>query len=143
MSPEEIADVMQETMVRLSALERTIADAQTHPKDRLDAEKELKGVIESIEKKRPLWRAELPATLYGKLEELDRVVERIRTKGPSVVVLSDDASTSINVLVDSDVDPQTLAAFFAELSAIYSDLSDGDELVIREGKIPVAKGVLV
>lgn len=46
---------------------------------------------------------------------------------------------SLNVVVDSDVDQELLAEFLAELSAIYSDLSDGDELVIVEGKLPVGE----
>ena len=43
---------------------------------------------------------------------------------------------SLSVIVDSDVDKNLLAEFFAELASLYSDLSDGDELIIREGFTP-------
>jgi hypothetical protein len=46
---------------------------------------------------------------------------------------------SIRCIIDSDVDPEVMAEFFAELSSIYAELSDGDELIIREAKLPVVE----
>jgi hypothetical protein len=34
-----------------------------------------------------------------------------------------------------------MADFLAELARLYAELSDGDELVIRDGKVPVEAGV--
>ena len=50
---------------------------------------------------------------------------------------ADRPGRTLSIIVDDSVDPTELAGFLAELSAIYSELSDGDELVIREGKVPV------
>jgi hypothetical protein len=50
---------------------------------------------------------------------------------------------SINIVVDSEVDQDLLAEFLAELSGIYSELSGGDELIIVEGKLPVAEEACV
>jgi ElaB/YqjD/DUF883 family membrane-anchored ribosome-binding protein len=48
-------------------------------------------------------------------------------------------SPSLSIVVDSDVDPELLAEFLAELSSIYSELSKGDELIVVEGKLPVGE----
>jgi hypothetical protein len=48
-------------------------------------------------------------------------------------------SPALSIVVDSDVEPEMLADFLAELSSVYSDLSQGDELVIVEGKMPVSE----
>ncbi len=41
-------------------------------------------------------------------------------------------SPSLTVVVDSDVNPAKLADFLAEISSVYSVLSGGDELVIKQ-----------
>ena len=50
---------------------------------------------------------------------------------------------SLTIIVDGSVAPGLFAEFLAGLSSVYSELSDGDELVIREGLIPVLDGVCV
>lgn len=45
------------------------------------------------------------------------------------------------IIVDADVDQTLMADFLAELARLYAELSDGDELVIRDGKVPVEAGV--
>jgi hypothetical protein len=40
-------------------------------------------------------------------------------------------SPSLSVIVGSDVDPAKLAECLAEISSVYSELSGGDELVIK------------
>lgn len=42
----------------------------------------------------------------------------------------------LTILVDSDVDKELFAEFLAELASLYSELSGGDELIIRDGKTP-------
>jgi hypothetical protein len=40
-------------------------------------------------------------------------------------------------LVDASADTNVLAEFLIELNRFYAELTGGDELVIREGRIPV------
>ena len=41
-----------------------------------------------------------------------------------------------SIVVDSSVDADQMAKFLAELAEVYGELSSGDELVIKEGRIP-------
>ncbi len=52
-------------------------------------------------------------------------------------------SQSLSLVVDEDINADLFAEFMTELSKFYAELSGGDELVIREGKIPVRSKVLV
>lgn len=53
------------------------------------------------------------------------------------------AMQALGVVVDADVDPYLLAGFLFELASFYFEISNGDELVIHEGKIPIEIGVFV
>jgi RNA polymerase sigma factor (sigma-70 family) len=56
--------------------------------------------------------------------------------------LRHNVAHAFSIIVDADINIDLLADFLTELSSLYSDLSGGDELVIREGKIPVEASVL-
>lgn len=47
--------------------------------------------------------------------------------------------TSFSIIIDSSVDVKKLAKFLGELAELYGELSNGDELVIRDGRIPSQK----
>jgi len=53
------------------------------------------------------------------------------------------ATQALGVVVDADVDPDLLVGFLVELASFYFEISGGDDLVIREGKIPIEVGVFV
>jgi hypothetical protein len=45
-------------------------------------------------------------------------------------------ANTFSIVLDADVDVVLLAQFLAELNSLYGALSAGDELVIRDGKVP-------
>jgi hypothetical protein len=47
----------------------------------------------------------------------------------------DSIAPSLHIIVDSGVDPAKLAECLAEISSVYSELSGGDELVIKEAVV--------
>lgn len=53
------------------------------------------------------------------------------------------ATREFSIIFDASVDEERMAGFLGELAEFYFELSGGDELVIRQGKIPVSSGVLI
>ncbi len=72
-----------------------------------------------------------------------RAIDKLRKRFESVPapteVDSDSypiAEKAMSILVDEDLDANLFAEFLAELARFYTELSGGDELVIREGMVP-------
>ncbi len=77
--------------------------------------------------------------------KLDRVFDIYETPKEGLVAMKQvlksyllaNVAQTVSVIVDVSVDRDLLAEFLAELASVYRELSNGDELVIRQGKIPV------
>lgn len=92
-------------------------------------------------------RAEWILRLRESVDSIRRFIEIVEQHemdaGPDTDVLPKlPSSLSISIICDSDVSPEILAEFLAELSSVYSEISGGDELIIQDGKLPVGQEVL-
>lgn len=92
-------------------------------------ERHPKSVLEAI--KMGLWEYEPP-----EMEPTSHKMEPISHKEAF------PGKQTLSIVVDADIDTDFFATFLAALAECYRELSDGDDLVIREDVIPVGSGVL-
>lgn len=50
---------------------------------------------------------------------------------------------TLSVVFDADVDSEEIVGLASALAGLYTGLTDGDELIIRSGKLPMSVGELV
>jgi DNA-directed RNA polymerase specialized sigma24 family protein len=93
--------------------------------------------------------AELGISRAAAAERYSRAIQRIRKTAEESGILERwhlgaiPKQKQFSIIVDSSVDSDLLARFLSELAALYSELTGGDELIIKEGKVRAGAGVVV
>jgi cellobiose-specific phosphotransferase system component IIA len=101
------------------------------------------------------WMKEAGDRLTSCLRELDEAHASVEMAGAALVSAHEQErqlqeteteerqapQRTLTLLVDLSIDSTLAADLLAEVSACYSELSGGDELVIRDGKVPVLEEV--
>ena len=68
------------------------------------------------------------ALVHGVINQKNKIIKSKRAERES------DSDAKLTFVFDSDTDRDTVAEFFGELARLYKELSNGDELIIREGR---------
>ncbi len=120
---QALASTPPPSTLLLSLLDSWLAELRTHIADATDPDvrKKLEETYQKLQK--------IHDVIAPRTDDMERLLAEIIAGADSTQGLLQE-SASLNILTDSSVDPQVLAEFLAELSSIYGELSDGDELVI-------------